>query len=111
MAITYNFKIVVEPDEDFDGHPSGWHAYRSEEHTSELQSPMYLVCRLLLENKTGRPQRAIDLVLVPGGRIRQDREYDRRPVPVRALHDHVFFFKHAAAAEFCPFPDHRDQRH
>src|SRR5437762_4898330 len=24
---------------------------RSEEHTSELQSPMYLVCRLLLENK------------------------------------------------------------
>src|SRR5437763_10596651 len=27
------------------GHP------RSEEHTSELQSPMYLVCRLLLEKK------------------------------------------------------------
>src|ERR1017187_10983871 len=27
--------------------------HRSEEHTSELQSPMYLVCRLLLEkNKT-----------------------------------------------------------
>src|SRR5437763_3658601 len=24
---------------------------RSEEHTSELQSPMYLVCRLLLERK------------------------------------------------------------
>src|SRR5437879_13270682 len=24
---------------------------RSEEHTSELQSPMYLVCRLLLEKK------------------------------------------------------------
>src|SRR5437764_11439005 len=28
---------------------SGWR--RSEEHTSELQSPMYLVCRLLLEKK------------------------------------------------------------
>src|SRR5437762_9477829 len=27
-----------------------WHC-RSEEHTSELQSPMYLVCRLLLEKK------------------------------------------------------------
>src|ERR1017187_10626339 len=27
---------------------------RSEEHTSELQSPMYLVCRLLLEKKTKR---------------------------------------------------------
>src|SRR5208337_5392820 len=26
-------------------------ADRSEEHTSELQSPMYLVCRLLLEKK------------------------------------------------------------
>src|SRR5437764_10464052 len=27
------------------------HDVRSEEHTSELQSPMYLVCRLLLEKK------------------------------------------------------------
>src|SRR5437762_11234153 len=27
---------------------------RSEEHTSELQSPMYLVCRLLLEKKNRR---------------------------------------------------------
>src|SRR5437879_8074282 len=27
------------------------HYHRSEEHTSELQSPMYLVCRLLLEKK------------------------------------------------------------
>src|ERR1017187_10589924 len=29
----------------------GSDAHRSEEHTSELQSPMYLVCRLLLEKK------------------------------------------------------------
>src|SRR5437763_11745674 len=28
-----------------------WKTARSEEHTSELQSPMYLVCRLLLEKK------------------------------------------------------------
>src|SRR5437762_2534699 len=28
-----------------------WDPIRSEEHTSELQSPMYLVCRLLLEKK------------------------------------------------------------
>src|SRR6195256_2222734 len=28
---------------------------RSEEHTSELQSPMDLVCRLLLEKKTEKP--------------------------------------------------------
>src|SRR6185295_20292418 len=34
-------------------HRSGWarSAYRSEEHTSELQSRQYLVCRLLLEKK------------------------------------------------------------
>src|SRR5690348_17622868 len=34
--------------------------FRSEEHTSELQSPVHLVCRLLLEkknNKNHRPQR------------------------------------------------------
>src|SRR5437762_3783569 len=33
-------------------HPAGCiPKARSEEHTSELQSPMYLVCRLLLEKK------------------------------------------------------------
>src|SRR5437879_2077642 len=31
--------------------PTGMQWGRSEEHTSELQSPMYLVCRLLLEKK------------------------------------------------------------
>src|SRR4051794_41389670 len=30
---------------------------RSEEHTSELQSPVHLVCRLLLEKKKGRSKR------------------------------------------------------
>src|SRR3712207_7051353 len=30
---------------------SGYHKPRSEEHTSELQSRQYLVCRLLLEKK------------------------------------------------------------
>src|SRR5687767_15321343 len=35
---------------------------RSEEHTSELQSLAYLVCRLLLEKKKNRPEqsRALD---------------------------------------------------
>ena len=33
------------------GKPSGIEATRSEEHTSELQSPCNLVCRLLLEQK------------------------------------------------------------
>src|SRR3989454_6820055 len=32
-------------------HPAAGGKYRSEEHTSELQSPCNLVCRLLLEKK------------------------------------------------------------
>src|SRR3712207_8760293 len=31
-----------------------WRAHRSEEHTSELQSRQYLVCRLLLEKKKSK---------------------------------------------------------
>src|SRR2546427_7376277 len=31
--------------------PTFWYAFRSEEHTSELQSQSNLVCRLLLEKK------------------------------------------------------------
>src|SRR2546426_2059802 len=34
-----------------DGRPRRWRTMRSEEHTSELQSPCNLVCRLLLEKK------------------------------------------------------------
>src|SRR5256885_3196672 len=37
-------------------------ADRSEEHTSELQSPCNLVCRLLLEKKKSGPLRACGLV-------------------------------------------------
>src|SRR5690348_17464969 len=37
---------VVTHPQDFAGDP-----LRSEEHTSELQSPVHLVCRLLLEKK------------------------------------------------------------
>src|SRR3712207_7977160 len=50
---------VPGPVEHSSGRPShppimpGWHDFpiRSEEHTSELQSRQYLVCRLLLEKK------------------------------------------------------------
>src|SRR5258708_27042685 len=36
-------------------HPHGHTDIRSEEHTSELQSPDHLVCRLLLEKKNKKP--------------------------------------------------------
>src|SRR2546422_5037192 len=39
---------------------SGWWSKRSEEHTSELQSRLHLVCRLLLEKK-----KRIDLTTAP----------------------------------------------
>src|SRR5437762_10163141 len=38
--------------------------HRSEEHTSELQSPMYLVCRLLLEKKKKNKLRSNETCLV-----------------------------------------------
>src|SRR5437879_7555381 len=40
--------LHFERQEEFD---AASQRARSEEHTSELQSPMYLVCRLLLEKK------------------------------------------------------------
>src|SRR2546426_9219521 len=43
-----------------DGVLLGPDPHRSEEHTSELQSPCNLVCRLLLEKKKKRQQRKHD---------------------------------------------------
>src|SRR5437879_13172031 len=40
---------------------SGAKGVRSEEHTSELQSPMYLVCRLLLEKKKKKNEQPADV--------------------------------------------------
>src|SRR5258708_22336352 len=42
---------VIIPAYDVDGFIEDALASRSEEHTSELQSPDHLVCRLLLEKK------------------------------------------------------------
>src|SRR2546423_2828936 len=50
---------------DFWMRPRGYqeiHRIRSEEHTSELQSLAYLVCRLLLEKKKNNRHRRVRLV-------------------------------------------------
>src|SRR5438876_5596604 len=49
-----NLAHVLLADPNRDGALLDWdrrHRDRSEEHTSELQSPVHLVCRLLLEKK------------------------------------------------------------
>src|SRR5690348_17446832 len=67
FAVEQNVVYQDCDDKDFDSyHLMGWSdekliaysrllpvglSYRSEEHTSELQSPVHLVCRLLLEKK------------------------------------------------------------
>src|SRR5436189_3843335 len=49
---------------------------RSEEHTSELQSPMYLVCRLLLEKKKQIKIQEHAHKLLPDIIIHMDHEQD-----------------------------------
>src|SRR6266581_6318397 len=45
-------RLIVSPGIDFlFNEVEGYETARSEEHTSELQSPVHLVCRLLLEKK------------------------------------------------------------
>src|SRR5258708_30210634 len=54
-------------------------AERSEEHTSELQSPDHLVCRLLLEKKNKRLQPLISTV--PRQSIHRRWQASSRPPP------------------------------
>src|SRR6202161_1090735 len=56
---------------------------RSEEHTSELQSPRYLVCRLLLEKKTAqllgfRDDGLLNFRAASTARVRDRRHHPRR---------------------------------
>src|SRR5437764_7729115 len=47
---------------------------RSEEHTSELQSPMYLVCRLLLEKKKKKKTQYEECTIVNTKHERVDKQ-------------------------------------
>src|SRR3712207_8117851 len=54
LAVAAGIRIHVPPVERelFSHVDEMWRTRRSEEHTSELQSRQYLVCRLLLEKNT-----------------------------------------------------------
>src|SRR5256885_8219559 len=74
-----NFKLLMKLDKQ--RRNTIWayilkNAYRSEEHTSELQSPCKLVCRLLLEKKR---------LEAPALRPRAREEAARRGRPPRRL--------------------------
>src|SRR5690348_18140028 len=63
-AAEAEFKRAIELNPNY---PTAHHGYavllltvRSEEHTSELQSPVHLVCRLLLEKKKKIIVRAVN---------------------------------------------------
>src|ERR1017187_7810335 len=72
---------------------------RSEEHTSELQSPMYLVCRLLLEKtKSQLWLRSLATARGPGGS-------PAAGLPAFGT-GRPFFFKIPATPEFFPFSPH-----
>src|SRR6202167_100714 len=90
---------------------------RSEEHTSELQSPWHLVCRLLLEKiqiqGAGAPALGVRWVIAAARRLSAPRvlpsPYDGRAHEQRwwnttTSQDNFFFLMAAAPPNFPPFP-------
>jgi predicted RNase H-like HicB family nuclease len=75
---TYNFKVVVEPDEDFDGQPSGFHAYcpaldlqgastwgaTEAEALKNIDSVVHMVVQSMLERGDRLPEEPSDQVEV-----------------------------------------------
>src|SRR5256885_13053154 len=69
-----------------------WLLARSEEHTSELQSPCNLVCRLLLEKKNSHPAEASD----------NSRPSTLPPATVRTNHDMTVNADNSTPDQRCP---------
>src|SRR2546429_3532582 len=51
------FEVAKQAAENSEERQNAWYSLRSEEHTSELQSRLHLVCRLLLEKTHERARR------------------------------------------------------
>src|SRR2546423_2254472 len=66
-------------------------ARRSEEHTSELQSLAYLVCRLLLEKKQNAELRHLGQVVLAGDEVEDVEDIDAQDAHVRAAASPTLF--------------------
>jgi predicted RNase H-like HicB family nuclease len=78
---TYNFKVVLQPDEDFDGRPSGWHAYcpalerqgastwgeTEQEALKNINEVVRLVVESMQEHNDHIPEEPADQVVVTVG--------------------------------------------
>lgn len=84
---TYNFKVVVEPDEDFDGNPSGWHAYcpalvkvggstwgeTKEEALKNISEVVHMIVEEFIEDGTPLPEGPQDSVEVEEVSLQEPR--------------------------------------
>lgn len=75
---TYNFKVVLEPDEDFDGNTSGLHVYcpalvrqgastwgaTEEEALKNIESVLHMIVESMLEHGEQIPEQPADQVEV-----------------------------------------------
>jgi predicted RNase H-like HicB family nuclease len=75
---TYDFKVVLERDEDFDGAPAGWHAFcpaleslggstwgaTREEALRNINEVVHTIVQELTEEGTPLPDGPLDLVKV-----------------------------------------------
>src|SRR3989441_2244503 len=87
--------------------PTDGKNFRSEEHTSELQSLAYLVCRLLLEKKNnGAIERRLEVRVLEHDEGRVAPELERQPLDLagRRLHDPLPDLRRAREADL---PDER----
>jgi len=84
---TYNFKVVVEPDQDFDGNPAGWHAYvpalkqvggatwgaTREEALKNISDVVHMIVEEFVEEGKTLPEGPVDSVEVEDVSLEQPR--------------------------------------
>src|SRR5205807_3510301 len=90
IALTVNLVCAFLLKEDHHhSHDHDGHSHRSEEHTSELQSPCNIVCRLLLEKKketdVGSSDKDMQRSRSPGGRVVPGRDQAAERFPATCI--------------------------